>query len=408
MDKDDLLFDPEDAGEDEAQSGPLEDTTDAEVIERPDLSELFDLSEDADQQSLQSSSRNTAVVFMGSGRSRLSVRPVPEIDSGEILLRMRVCGLCGTDLFKLASDTAEPGSVLGHELIGEVEAVGANVSQLAVGERVVVPHHVACHRCELCRRGAETKCAQFQENLMEPGGFAELIRIHRRAVRLAAQPVPEHISDRAMVFMEPAACVLRGVRAAQLPSPPACAVVIGAGSMGLLHLLVLHAESPELTVGVVEPMPERRALAESLGADWTSAPDVESMQAATMHVTQGLGADAVFDTVGGPAVLSASLAVTRPGGTVVLFAHAAAQESAGFELNPFFKAEQRVVGTYSGGLAEQRRVWELIASCRLDPSPLVTHELPLSRFEEAVRLCRDRRALKVLLTPDRDSGGTTA
>ena len=372
----------------------------------PGLDDLFDLPESPAEPRGPSGPKNTAVVCEGTGRTRLVTHAIPKLESGEILLRLRVCGLCGTDLFKLTTGTAEPGSVLGHELIGEVESVASDVSRFSPGDRVVVPHHLACLSCELCRRDSETKCARFQENLMDPGGFADRIRIHRRAVRHAAQRVPNHVPDDAMVFMEPAACVLRGVRAAHLPKPPGCAVVLGAGSMGLLHLLVLHALFPELTVGVIDPMEERRQLAEALGAQWTSAPVLSDVLPIVDGATEGLGADAIFDTVGGAQLLSSAVRITRPGGTVILFAHAGAQEKADFELNPFFKAEQRVVGTYSGGLEDQRRVWELIASCRLDPSPLVTHRLPLSRFDEAVQLCRERRALKVLLTPDRaDSGG---
>ena len=108
----------------------------------------------------------------------------------------------------------------------------------------------------------------------------------------------------------------------------------------------------------------------------------------------------VFDTAGGSEALAAAFGWVRPGGTVVLFAHAGAGERAGFDLNAFFKNEGKVIATYSGSLAEQREVHRLMVTGRLDPSPLVTHRLPLSRFEEAVALARERRALKVLLVPE--------
>jgi L-iditol 2-dehydrogenase len=118
------------------------------------------------------------------------------------------------------------------------------------------------------------------------------------------------------------------------------------------------------------------------------------------NLSDGLGADAVFDTVGGAGPLEAALALSRPGGAVVLFAHAEVGERADFDLNAFFKSERRILGTYSSSLADQREIFRLLSLRRLDPSPLVTHRLPLSRFEEAVGLARERRALKVLLVPD--------
>jgi L-iditol 2-dehydrogenase len=322
-----------------------------------------------------------------------------------MLLRLRAAGLCGTDLFKLRHGTAAPGSVLGHEVVGSVAALGEGVVGFALGDRVVVPHHVACGECDLCRRGSEPSCPAFRENLLAPGGFSAWVLVRERAVRQAAFGLPPYLEDEAAVFLEPAACVLRGVRQARLPEvalagPSAgCVAVLGGGSMGLLHLLVLKAVHPALRVAVSDPLAERRELARRLGADAAGEPG-EATRKAVANLSGDRGADVVFDTVGGAGPLETALELTRPGGTVVLFAHADADERAGFDLNAFFKSERRLLATYSSGLAEQREVYRLLVTGRLDPSPLVTHRLPLSRFAEAVELSRDRRALKVLLVPD--------
>jgi len=344
--------------------------------------------------------RTTVAACAGGGSVRLETRPMPQAGPGEILLRLRQAGLCGTDLYKLSHGTAAPGTVLGHEVVGTVETVGPGVTEsagIAPGDRVVVPHHVACGECALCRRGSETLCPVFRENLLTPGGFSEHILVGARAVRLATFVLPDHLSDEAAVFLEPAACVLRGIRHARLPElaaavdSPAVAI-LGAGSMGLLHLLVLKALVPAVRVTVVDPLEGRRALALHLGADAVAVPDQAMDQ----------GPDVVFDTVGGPGPLEAALTLTREGGTTVLFAHAGEGSGgrAAFDLNRFFKSERKLVATYSGSLAEQREIWRLLVEHRLDPRPLITHHLPLSRFAEAVELARERRALKVLLTPD--------
>ncbi len=349
--------------------------------------------------------RRTPVVAVAAGGStRREERVLPALSPGEILLRLRGCGLCGTDLFKLDHQSAPDGAVLGHEVVGDVVETRAP-ERFAIGDRVVVPHHVPCGECALCRRGSETMCDVFRENLLSPGGFSEFLVVGERAVRLAAQLVPEEISDDAAVFLEPAACVLRGIERSALAAvpeeiePSGCAVVIGGGSMGLLHLLTLRAWRPSLRIVLSDPVAERRRLALELGAA-AAPPPGEEAGSAVEALTSGLGADAAFDTVGGAAVLDGALALLREGGSAVLFAHARDGEAPSFHLNSLFKSERRVLGTYSGSLREQRTVFEWIAAGRLDASPLVTHRLPLARFDEAVALVRRREALKILLVPD--------
>jgi L-iditol 2-dehydrogenase len=340
-----------------------------------------------------------AVACYPVGDVRIEERRLAEPGDGELLLRTSVCGLCGTDLFKLAEGRIAAGTVLGHELVGTVASLGPGVVAFAPGQRVVVPHHAACGICALCRRGSETQCRAFRENLMRPGGFAREVLIRERAVRLAARAIPDNVDDRSAVFMEPAACVLRGVERAGLPGEGGCAAVLGAGSMGLLHVLVLRAVRPDLRIAVSDPMSDRCDAALSLGADVAARPGAP-LADGVARLSDGLGADAVFDTVGGNAALNEGVALTRPGGSVVLFAHARPAEPASFELNAFFKNERRLIGTYSGGLGEQARIFAMIVEGRLDASPLVTHTLPFRRFEEAVSLARSRRALKILLTPE--------
>lgn len=342
------------------------------------------------------------------GEIRLESRPRPTPGPGEMLLALRCAGLCGTDLFKIRYGTVPPGTVLGHEVVGTVAALGDGVTGFAPGDRVVVPHHVSCGECALCRRSSETLCPVFRENLLAPGGFSDYVLVRERAVRRAAFGLRDHISDEAAVFLEPAACVLRGIRHARLTEtaaaggPPAVAALLGGGSMGLLHLLVLKALLPGVRVAVSEPLAERRELALRLGADAAVLPE-DAHAAVEALSDEGLGADVAFDTVGGTGLLDAALALTREGGTVVLFAHAPGSgpsaERAGFDLNAFFKSERKLIATYSSAVAEQREIYRLLSTRRLDPSPLVTHRLPLARLGEAIELANGRQALKVLLAP---------
>ena len=326
-------------------------------------------------------------------------RPIPKPEAGELLVKLRCVGVCGTDLFKLTNNLAKPGMVLGHEIVGEVVALGKNVKQFVKGDRVVVPHHAPCGSCHLCLNGNETMCETFRDNLMEPGGFADHVLIRNRATALATHKVPNGVSDAAAVFMEPAACVLRSVNRSNL-SPDGTAAIMGGGSMGLLHLLVIKATYPDARVVLIDPISSRCVLAAELGADKTAAPGPNAL-AATTAMTDGYGVDVVFDAVGGARLLEAGLALSRQGGTVVLFAHAPNGQRADFDLNDLFRFERRIIGTYSGALSEQEAVFTLIASGRLNPTPLVSHTMPLDDFALGYSLAKSCQALKILFTPSR-------
>jgi len=315
---------------------------------------------------------------------------------------MRWSGLCGTDLFKLQPGRVGAGAVLGHEIVGEVLETGAGVQRLAPGDRVAVPHHVPCGACRLCRCGAATQCAGFRENQLAPGGFADLILVRAPAVRLAARRLPAGLGDEDAVFLEPAACVLRsvdrsGIAAAAAAHGEAVAGILGGGSMGLLHLLVLRALGLAARIVVSDPRADRRERALALGAD-EACPPGEALRAA-LQGRAPEGADAVFDCVGGGRLSAEGIALVRPGGTVVLFAHAEPGEPPGFPLNDLFKQEKRLVGAYSGTPAEQERVFALLVSGALRPAQLVTHRLPLARFADGVALARQQAAIKVLFHP---------
>jgi L-iditol 2-dehydrogenase len=341
-----------------------------------------------------------AVVCAEGGDVRLETLPVPRPTDDELLLRLEFCGLCGTDLHKL-DQGGHVGTVLGHEVVGTIVAVGTAVACFEPGQRVVTPHHVACGQCRLCLTGTPTRCPAFQREQLEPGGFAEYVLVRAAAVQLAARIVPEGLRSDAAIFLEPAACVLRGIDRSELEAVTEAglqpvAVVLGGGSMGLLHVLVLRAVCPDAVIILSEPMNERRQLARQLGATVTIEPAALSE---TVRAHSGSGADAVFDTVGDPRLLEPALELLRDGGSLLLFAH--------FRPGPpgavherLFRHERRLLGTYSGALDEQQRIFDLLVTERLRPEALVTHTLPLSRFGEAVDLATSHTALKVLLHPD--------
>ena len=186
--------------------------------------------------------------------------------------------------------------VLGHEVVGDVVAVGAGVERFAPGDRLVVAHHVPCFACHYCRRGSVSMCRHFKRINLDPGGFAELVRVPAPNVEHAAFCLPPELSDEAASFTEPLACCLRAVKRTGLV-PGDTALVVGLGSIGclLVQLLTLAGASAVLGDDV---RPERRALGRSVGA--RVADDPAGLDGLVAQVSDGRGVDCVVITAGGP------------------------------------------------------------------------------------------------------------
>src|SRR5512139_1176440 len=203
-----------------------------------------------------------AILPLPSGGFGLCEAPPPTIGSDEILIEMRACGLCGTDLAKLAQPRDSEGVRLGHEFAGVVRAVGRGVTRFVPGDRVTAAHHVPCGSCWACRHGSEAMCRQFKATNVDPCGFAELIRIPRLHVERVAFRLPDAMTYEEASFTEPLACAVRAVEGSQV-LPGDRIVVVGAGGMGLLIAQALLARGAD---AIVLDIAERRlALARELG-----------------------------------------------------------------------------------------------------------------------------------------------
>lgn len=334
-----------------------------------------------------------AAIFHGAGRLAAGEWPRPSIGPGELLLRLRGCGLCGSDIAKIvAADTPGP-AVFGHELVGDVVEVGAGLAGFAVGDRVVAAHHVPCGECHYCLRGSPTMCRAFKTSHLDPGGFAEYVRVPAPNVRHATFRLPAALDDEAASFVEPVACCLRALDRTAV-APGDTAVVVGLGSIGCLFVQLL-ARAGAAVVGV-DPVPDRAALARDLGASAAGA--AAEVAAAVRDRSAGRGADQVLITGGGADVLPWAAAHTRDGGTLHYFAGGDGDHLP-LALGALYHRELTLTATYSSSPATLARAFELVAAGQLAVDRLISHRLPLDRLAEGVELMRRRQALKVYVTP---------
>ena len=326
------------------------------------------------------------------GRIAPAEWPRPSVGAGELLLRVRGCGLCGSDIAKIVPAPARMPAVLGHEVVGDVVEAGPGVAGFGVGDRVVAAHHVPCGACHYCRRGSESMCRAFKASNLDPGGFAEYVRVPPANVRHATFRIPAHLTDEEASFVEPLACCVRAIDRARV-EPGDTVLVIGLGSIGCL--LVQLARRAGAAVLGVDPLAGRAMLARQLGA--RGAGDAAAVAAAVHEASEGRGADHVIVTGGGVDVLPWAVGCAREGGTLHFFAGGSG-EALPLPLATLYHRELTVTSTYSSSPATLARAFWLLAAGKVEVDRLITHRLPLERLAEGVDLMRRREALKVYVT----------
>jgi L-iditol 2-dehydrogenase len=334
-----------------------------------------------------------AAVLREAGRLAAEHWPEPVIRTGELLLRLRGCGLCGSDIAKVGASGTRVPVVLGHEVVGTVVEVGSGVTGFAVGDRVVAAHHVPCGACHYCRRESPSMCAAFKASNLDPGGFAEYVRVPADNVRHATFKVPPHVTDEAASFVEPLACCLRAVRRASV-LPEDTAAVVGLGSIGCLFVQLLRRAGARV-VGV-DVLPDRLALSRRLGAEAVGTPD--AALPLVQSVSAGRGADLVMITGGGASVLPWASSAVRDGGAIHYFAGGPG-EALPLPLDTLYKRELTVAATYSSSPADLAAAFALVVSGEISTEPLISHHLSLDRVAEGVALMRRQAAMKVFVTP---------
>lgn len=330
-----------------------------------------------------------AAVYHGAGRLTIDDHPDPSAGPGEIVIRTRACGICGTDLMEWYQDTKAP-VVLGHEPVGDVVQAGEG-APFSVGDRVFVHHHVPCLKCDLCLAGRDTLCNRFRATRIDPGGLAELIRVPAENVDIDVHRVPDDMHDEAATLIEPLACILRGQRLAGV-GLGSRVVVVGAGSMGLMEAELAQVLGAARVV-VIEPNVDRRPAAQALGATVLASCDPDA-------VGEALGGELAHQVIvctHSHAAMNDALHLAGPAGVVQYFAPTPPGELVPLDLGAVFWREVHLQSTYSAGPADIRDALELLATGRVRCEGIVTHHVPFAEVDEAFRLARTGEALKVVI-----------
>lgn len=336
-----------------------------------------------------------AVIYDEPGRFEVREVAVPEPGPGEVLIRVLVAGVCGTDLH-LHDGEFGPTYPLtpGHEFVGQVVAVGAGTGAEMIGRRFVVDNTGSCGHCVECRRARPAYCQNLiAQGVNAPGGFAEYVVTSSGRCFAVDDLDPE-----TAVFTEPVACVVHGLDVLGL-QPGANVLLFGAGPTGLvLTQLLARSGASELTVAA--PTQAKLDLARAGGADQTVLVDRADPASSLDQLRKAApdGFDVVIDATGAVAVLAQTLALTRTGGTV--FVYGMTSQAAVWSIAPYdiFRRELTIKGSFAQQFSFDRAL-SALRSDRVKTEGMISRRFSLDAYDEALAAVADSSVVKAVIVP---------
>jgi L-iditol 2-dehydrogenase len=354
----------------------------------------------------------SAAVYRGIDDVRLETVPVPKIGAGEILVRVHTCGICGTDLKKIATGSHSAPRIFGHETSGVVAAVGSGVQQFQPGDRVMIFHHIPCGECYYCRHKTFAQCETYKRvgctAGFEPsgGGFAEYVRVMDWVVQKGTIKVPAETSYEQACFVEPVNTCMKGVETLQL-APGETILVIGQGPIGVILSVLAHKKGVRVITS--DLYSQRLTISRSFGLELGIDASCTDVVRTTRGMTEGRGADAVILAVGGNGLIRSAMDAVRPGGRVLLFAQTVHGEAT-VDPAAICVDEKTLLGSYSASVDLQEESVRFVMNREMKLEHLISHRFPLSRSVEALRLAAHPQpdSMKVVIQPGSEWEGVAS
>lgn len=346
-----------------------------------------------------SSQKMNAAMLYGVKDLRIQETEIPRIGDGEVLVKVKAATTCGTDLKIYQRGYVEKiiklPTIFGHEWAGEVVDVGTKLEWPQKGMRVRAGNSAPCLHCTMCQKGKYNLC----ENMIWLwGAYAEYIKVPARMVLVNMQEIPEYVSYEEASLAEPLACVLHGVEEAGVKLGDNVAI-IGAGPIGLLHLLTVKKMGVEKAI-MIDLVDERLDFAKKVGADETINSGRENAMEKVREYTSGYGADVAIEAIGVPATWEQALKLARKGGTVLEFGGCPPGTEIRLDAEQLHYGEMKVLGAFHTTPLHFRKALSLIASRTIDVRPLITRKMKLAQLREAFNiLSTSKNEIKIAIVP---------
>ncbi len=336
-----------------------------------------------------------AAVFCGNGILQVKEKQIPSIiKPDDVLVKVHACGICGSDLHVLnvpPGQYAKPGTVLGHEFSGTVEAVGAEVKTLKIGDRVVAEPNIRCGICPECRKGNFNLCRNaVNTGQVRDGGFAEYCVMPEKQLYLVPLDMPVHLA----ALAEPLACVMNGMQKIN-PQPTQKVLLYGAGAIGLFFVKTLKRYGVK-DIMVAELIESRRKDAKNAGADIVIDPASDDI-ASVMQEEWGGFADVAIDAVGAGSVLEQSIDLVNCGSKILIFGQNMSQRST-IRPGVINNKELTITAALSTKYSYLPAI-DLLKDSSLKFEELITHVVKLKDVNKGIEWMRNGEAIKVMVEP---------
>ncbi len=296
------------------------------------------------------------------------------------LLKVLGCGLCGSDIVKLTQHLSKDGTVLGHEIIGEIIDINSDTN-FKTGDKIITSHHIPCGKCEYCKNGNVSMCRHFKETNIKPGGFSELVYVSDEHLQNVAYIKPENLTNDEAVFYEPLGCCIRAIKRANL-NQNSTALVIGLGSIGILMAQALKTFGMKV-IGC-DLISSRVELLKNHG--------IEAFN--VNELCESINADGIFMTSGSDKALPTALKYVRDGGKILVFA--STPQNTGYANNEIYYRELTVLGSYSPSPTDLKDSYELLKNKEVKVKGLSTY-YPLEQVQKAVNDTLENKILKAYI-----------
>ena len=329
-----------------------------------------------------------AQVFRGVNQLSYEEVPVPELGADEVLVQVRVVGLCQSDIKKICYPLYEPPRIYGHETAGMIAAMGENVTGWQVGQRVVVMHHIPCMRCSYCLNDNFSMCEVYKNITTTAGftpsggGFAEYVKAPGHIVRNGGLiPIPDSVSFEQASFVEPTNCCLKAVKKIQV-APGQTILITGAGPIGLMFIMLVKYFGGRAIA--TDLLPSRIEKAQAVGAEAAFDARDPNLPSKILSLTEGMGVDATLLAVPSDKAFFQALDCTRKGGKILFFAEFPEQAEIPINPNILYRREIELMGSYSSSYRLQSLATDIVFNQRIDVNALISDRYPLQNLAAAV------------------------
>ncbi len=334
------------------------------------------------------------------GPSNVAIKNVdkPQIGSGDILVKMRACGICGSDLEKIYGQYSQPSMKLGHEPSGVISEIGSNINNFKTGDRVFVHHHVPCYSCHFCLHGNETMCQKYSETNLMPCGLAEEFVVpewnvlHGGVIKL-----PNHVTFEEASMIEPLACCIRAWNKIKFKKGDSVAI-LGTGPTGMMHVMLSKVFGMK-NIFCLDINDFRLNFAKQFGITESIRSNASDVNDKILSKTENRGVDIAVVATGSLNAITQAIDIVRKGGTVVLFGVPSKDAKISLDVSQIYSKEITITPTYAASENDTNTAFKLIDEGTIDVKRLVTHRFDLLESAKALQYAHQGNdSMKIVIT----------